>query len=87
MVASGWLRRVPDETIRDYVDQGLLRICQPAHYGGYDLGYDVLCEVTQTLSRGCGSQGWVHMDDDTTRYETQPPTLAWTAPKPAEAPP
>jgi 3-hydroxy-9,10-secoandrosta-1,3,5(10)-triene-9,17-dione monooxygenase len=55
------LRRCPDATIRDYVDNGLLRICQPSRYGGYDLGYDVLCEVTQTLARGCGSQAWVHM--------------------------
>ena len=55
------LRRAPDSTIRDYVDNGLLRICQPSRYGGYDLGYDVLCEVIQTLARGCGSQAWVHM--------------------------
>ena len=55
------LRRAPDATIRDFVDHGLLRICQPARYGGYDLGYDVLCEAIQTLARGCGSQAWVHM--------------------------
>ena len=55
------LRRCPDETIRDYIDNDLLRICQPAPYGGFELGYDVLCEVSQTLARGCGSQGWVHM--------------------------
>ncbi|HUZ67591.1 MAG TPA: acyl-CoA dehydrogenase family protein [Beijerinckiaceae bacterium] len=55
------LRRCPDATIDDFVQSGLLRICQPARYGGYDLGYDVLCEVTQILARGCGSQAWVHM--------------------------
>ncbi len=55
------LRRCPDETIADFVASDLLRICQPARYGGFDLGYDVLCEVTQTLARGCGSQAWVHM--------------------------
>ncbi len=55
------LRRCPDATIRDFVDNGLLRICQPARHGGFDLGYDVLCEVIQTLARGCGSQAWVHM--------------------------
>jgi 3-hydroxy-9,10-secoandrosta-1,3,5(10)-triene-9,17-dione monooxygenase len=55
------LRRCPDETITDYVDAGLLRVCQPAPYGGYELGYDVLCEISQTLGRGCGSQAWVHM--------------------------
>jgi 3-hydroxy-9,10-secoandrosta-1,3,5(10)-triene-9,17-dione monooxygenase len=55
------LRRCPDETIQDYIDNDLLRICQPAPYGGFEHGYDVLCEVSQTLARGCGSQGWVHM--------------------------
>jgi 3-hydroxy-9,10-secoandrosta-1,3,5(10)-triene-9,17-dione monooxygenase len=55
------LRRCPDETIGDFVANDLLRICQPGRYGGFDLGYDVLCEVTQALARGCGSQAWVHM--------------------------
>ncbi|MEA2906669.1 MAG: hypothetical protein QOI12_4056 [Alphaproteobacteria bacterium] len=55
------LRRCPDETVQDYVDNGLLRICQPARYGGFEHSYDVLCEVSQTLARGCGSQAWVHM--------------------------
>jgi 3-hydroxy-9,10-secoandrosta-1,3,5(10)-triene-9,17-dione monooxygenase len=48
------LRRCPDETIQDYIDNDLFRICQPAPYGGFELGYDVLCEVSQTLARGCG---------------------------------
>lgn len=53
------LRRCPDATIDDFVASGMLRICQPARYGGYELGWDVLCEVSQTLARGCGSQAWV----------------------------
>ena len=59
--ASEKARMAPAETVKDYVDLGLLRICQPARYGGFDLGYDVMCEVIQTLARGCGSQAWVHM--------------------------
>ncbi len=55
------LRKAPDATVRDYVDQGLLRVCQPARYGGYELGYDMLCEVAQILAEGCGSQAWVYM--------------------------
>src|SRR4029077_13045078 len=51
------LRRCPDETIQDYIDNDLFRICQPAPYGGFELGYDVLCEVSQTLGRGCGPPG------------------------------
>jgi len=52
-------RCCPAETIDDFVRDGLLRICQPARYGGYELGWDVLCEVTQALARGCGAQAWV----------------------------
>lgn len=37
----------------------MLQICRPARYGGYELGWDVLCEVSQTLARACGSQAWV----------------------------
>ncbi len=59
--AAEKMRRCPDETVADYVANGLLRLCMPARYGGYELGYDVLCEVSQTLARGCGSQAWVHM--------------------------
>ncbi len=55
------IRRCPDETIQDYLDNELFRICQPARYGGFEHGYDVLCEVSQILARGCGSQAWVHM--------------------------
>lgn len=55
------LRRCPDATIAEYIENGLLKICQPKRYGGYDLGYDVMCEVIQTLAHGCGSQAWVHM--------------------------
>ena len=52
-------RCCPAETIDDFVRDGLLRICQPARYGGSELGWDVLCEVSQALARGCGAQAWV----------------------------
>ncbi len=52
-------RQCPDETIADFERDHLLRICQPRRYGGYEFGWDVLCEVSQTLARGCGSQAWV----------------------------
>lgn len=52
-------RRCPDETMADFDRAGFLRICQPAQFGGYALGWDVLCEVGQTLAHGCGAQAWV----------------------------
>ncbi|HUZ73452.1 MAG TPA: acyl-CoA dehydrogenase family protein [Stellaceae bacterium] len=53
------LRHCPAETVADLHARGLLRICQPARYGGYEHGWDVLCEVSQVLARGCASQAWV----------------------------
>ncbi|MDB5570899.1 MAG: acyl-CoA dehydrogenase [Hyphomicrobiales bacterium] len=53
--------KCPDETVRDYVANDLLRVCQPSRYGGFDMGYDVLCEIIQTLARGDGSQAWTYM--------------------------
>lgn len=55
------LRRCPNETIADFTAARLLRVCQPKRYGGFELGYDVLCEMVQTLAQGCGSQAWVAM--------------------------
>lgn len=55
------LRRCPDETIADLEASELLRACQPFAYGGYEMGYDVLCGIIQRLARGCASQAWVYM--------------------------
>jgi 3-hydroxy-9,10-secoandrosta-1,3,5(10)-triene-9,17-dione monooxygenase len=51
-------RRIPDETIKDLVGAGLLRIANPARYGGYGLDYDTVIEVGAVLGRGCGSTAW-----------------------------
>ena len=55
------LRRCPDATIADYISSELLRLCMPARFGGFELGYDVYCDVVKTLAHGCGSQAWVYM--------------------------
>ncbi|HEY5209359.1 MAG TPA: acyl-CoA dehydrogenase family protein [Stellaceae bacterium] len=52
-------RRVPDDTIADLIDSKLLRICQPARFGGSELGWDTLCEMSIEMARGDGSQAWV----------------------------
>ncbi|HEX3973034.1 MAG TPA: hypothetical protein VHX19_17030 [Stellaceae bacterium] len=52
-------RRCPDDSMADFDAAGFLRICQPARFGGLELGWDVLCEVGQILARGCGAQAWV----------------------------
>lgn len=53
------LRRVPDNTIADLIDTKLLRICQPARFGGSEVGWDILCEMSIEMARGDGSQAWV----------------------------
>jgi 3-hydroxy-9,10-secoandrosta-1,3,5(10)-triene-9,17-dione monooxygenase len=53
------LRRCPEETVEDLASAGLLRICQPARFGGFEQPWDVLCEVSRVLGRGCGAQAWV----------------------------
>ena len=56
------MRRLPGETVQDYLDAELLRAAQPARYGGLDLDFDVLLDVAMELSRGCGSAGVVLHD-------------------------
>jgi 3-hydroxy-9,10-secoandrosta-1,3,5(10)-triene-9,17-dione monooxygenase len=52
------LRRLPEETVRDFVDSGLLRLVQPRRWGGAELPLSVHLEVTAELGRGCGSSAW-----------------------------
>ena len=53
------MRRLPEETIADYKHTGLTRVSQPLRYGGYEMTWDVLCEVSQVLAAACGSQAWI----------------------------
>ena len=43
------LRRVPDETISDLRDAGLLKLLQPARYGGYEADMATFFEIALTL--------------------------------------
>ncbi len=54
-------RCCPADTVEDFRRNGLLRLCQPARYGGLELGWDVLAELARTLARGCASQAWIGM--------------------------
>lgn len=51
-------RRLPDATVADLSDAGLLTICVPARFGGGEQPWDVLCRVSRALARGCGAQAW-----------------------------
>ena len=54
------LRRIPEETVKDLVGGGLLRIANPTRHGGFDLDYDTVIEVGALLGRGCGSTAWCY---------------------------
>ena len=54
------LRRVPDETIAAFQETGLLRLFQPARYGGYEMDYGrPQIALGAVLGKGCGSSAWV----------------------------
>jgi alkylation response protein AidB-like acyl-CoA dehydrogenase len=53
------LGRVPKETMDDFHRCGLLRMAQPMRYGGHEMGWDVLCEISQILAIADCSQAWI----------------------------
>ncbi len=53
------LRRLPEETDRDFHDAGFYRILQPAAYGGLELDFGTQTELAVELCVGCASSGWV----------------------------
>lgn len=52
------LRRLPDETVADIDDLGILGVGAPRGVGGADLGPDAIFLLTFELARGCGSTAW-----------------------------
>ncbi len=54
------LRHVHPETIAELHSSGLMRLMQPARFGGSELGLDDLMNVVFELSRGCSSTAWVY---------------------------
>ncbi|MFJ9900901.1 acyl-CoA dehydrogenase family protein [Streptomyces sp. NPDC091280] len=53
-------RRVLDETVRDLVDAGLIRVATPGTYGGHGVDIDTLFEVGWRLGKGCGATAWFY---------------------------
>ena len=52
-------RKVSEQTISDLITTGLSRVCQPSRFGGSEQPWDVLCEISMELGKGCSSQAWV----------------------------
>jgi 3-hydroxy-9,10-secoandrosta-1,3,5(10)-triene-9,17-dione monooxygenase len=53
------LRRLPDETFKDFQEAGLFRALQPTRYGGYELDPGVFYQAVMEVGAVCGSSGWV----------------------------
>lgn len=52
------LRRVPDETVRELNENGLMRLLQPRRVGGSEADWVSLIDVSSELACGCGSTAW-----------------------------
>ena len=52
------IKKAPPETIEDFHANGLFVIGKPKAYGGYELGYDVVCEAIMDVAGACGSSAW-----------------------------
>jgi alkylation response protein AidB-like acyl-CoA dehydrogenase len=60
VVEAERLGRLPDESVADLLNSGLLGLEIPTQYGGAELNIDVVLEVTSLLSEACSSTGWVY---------------------------
>ena len=52
------LRRMPDETIKNFHAANFYRALQPARYNGLELPFGVHTEFSVELARGCASSSW-----------------------------
>ena len=52
------LRRLPDETLKDFHDSGLFRFQQPKRVGGSELDFVAVIEFGALLARACASSAW-----------------------------
>ena len=51
-------RRIPIETIEEFVGEGLGRILTPQRWGGYEISHHAACDVIVEISAACASTGW-----------------------------
>ena len=53
------IRRLPDETVKDFLAAGLFRCLQPRRYGGFELDPGVLYQAIFEVGAVCGSSAWI----------------------------
>jgi alkylation response protein AidB-like acyl-CoA dehydrogenase len=53
------LRRIPQETIDDFIDAGFLHMAQPNRFGGLGFGVDAVTDLALEIGMGCPSTAWM----------------------------
>jgi 3-hydroxy-9,10-secoandrosta-1,3,5(10)-triene-9,17-dione monooxygenase len=54
------MRQLPEETVQDLLESGLVLMLVPRSMGGSELNYDAVLDVTASLGEACPSTGWVY---------------------------
>ncbi len=52
-------RRLPDESVKELKDTGIVRLLQPKRFGGYEADPRLFYESLFAVAAACGSTGWV----------------------------
>jgi 3-hydroxy-9,10-secoandrosta-1,3,5(10)-triene-9,17-dione monooxygenase len=52
-------RRLPEETVKELKDIGVVRLLQPTRYGGSEADPRLFYDCVMTIAAACGSTGWV----------------------------
>jgi len=54
------LRRLPATTMEEFHEAGILRVIQPAAFGGFEADFINQIDMTFDIARCCGASGWVY---------------------------
>jgi alkylation response protein AidB-like acyl-CoA dehydrogenase len=52
-------QRISDEAYDAVAEAGILKMCAPKRYGGYEIDFQTQCDALAQLARGCPSTSWV----------------------------
>lgn len=53
------LRRLPEETFKEFQEAGLFRALQPRRFGGYELDPGTFYQAVMDIGTVCGSSAWI----------------------------
>ncbi|PFO05822.1 acyl-CoA dehydrogenase [Bacillus sp. AFS076308] len=53
------IRRIPEATIKELKETGLIKLLRPKRYGGSETNMRTYADVVVEISKGCASTGWI----------------------------